>query len=81
MSQTTEKIVYTLPPAEFMNINQIASYCRERGLNQTAVDIESFRGDEDLTLDTNWIDKTFIIGHFGLDMVKQMECECLTWMV
>jgi hypothetical protein len=81
MSQTTEKIVYTLPPAEFMNINQVASYCRAKKWNQTAVYIESFRGNEDLTLDTDWIDKKFLIGHFGLDMVKEMECECLTWMV
>ena len=81
MSQTTEKIVYTLPPSEFMNINQIAAFCRAKGWNQNASYIESFRGDEDRTFDTDWLDKKYVIDQFGLECVKEMECECLTWMV
>jgi hypothetical protein len=65
----------------YMNIYQISAYCRREGLNQTADYFEGFRGDEDLTYDTNWIEKQFVKGHFTLDIFKKLECECLTWMI
>jgi hypothetical protein len=76
-----DRILLLLEPSAYMNINQIAAFCRAKGWNQNASYIESFRGDEDRTFDTDWLDKKYVIDQFGLECVKEMECTCTTWCI
>ena len=64
-----------------MDLRQLVPALLNMGLDQTAYYFQGFTGDSTVTLDNVWIDKSMVERHIGKNhIMKQLECECLTWM-
>jgi hypothetical protein len=63
-----------------MNLSQLLRALKKRNLNQTASYFSGYAGDENYTVDTVWIDKSFVKRHIGYgQLLKDLECEVITW--
>jgi hypothetical protein len=62
-----------------MDLRQIVDWCLKKGLSATASFFAFYRNDSHYTVEEWWIDKSFVTRHVGEDIIRRMECDCLTW--
>jgi hypothetical protein len=62
-----------------MDLRQIVDWFFKKGMPATARYFTDYRKDSYYTIDEWWIDKSFVTRHVGDEIMRRMECDCLTW--
>ena len=63
-----------------MELAKVVEYFANHGLTQTADYFRSYMNDPySRIVENGWIQKSFIRRHIGEELMRDLECEVLTW--